>query len=502
MKTYVVQLEDHDDVISAGDKITWSKARRVLLIWPRAGRVLERQVDLLLLQRRCQALGAQFAVVTNSGAVRANARALGISVFASAEQAQRANWRVSRATQAGGRTALWQGRKPLPAQALREQRGGFHALPARDRRLDVAIFTLAVFSFLALALFFLPGATVTLAPAEEDQQISLPVWARPEIQVANPSGGLPARSVTVIVEGRDQKESTGLIQTPDGTATGLVQLTNLTDSEVEVPQGSIVLADALQFSTTRKVLVPAGLGQAQSVPVRALLPGSAGNVAAGAIRAMQGGKGLLVVVENPQALTGGSDRSSPAPSPRDEQTLRASLLASLEKIALEEVQAMLEPGQILIDGSLRLESTVEETREPAQGQPADVLQLTLRAEYAAWYVEEADVQAVARAALDANLREGYRDMPETFAFALSMQPPEAQQADEVNFQGQLEARRRVQADWSESQTIEAITGRSLADAAEILRARLELASAPEIELFPTWWRRLPYLPARIVLVQP
>ena len=130
MKTYVVQLEDHDDVISAGDKITWSKARRVLLIWPRAGRVLERQVDLLLLQRRCQALGAQFAVVTNSGAVRANARALGISVFASAEQAQRANWRVSRATQAGGRTALWQGRKPLPAQALREH----YLLRSNDER--------------------------------------------------------------------------------------------------------------------------------------------------------------------------------------------------------------------------------------------------------------------------------------------------------------------------------------------------------------------------------
>jgi hypothetical protein len=261
--------------------------------------------------------------------VRANARALGISVFSSAEQAHRANWRFSRALQADGRLLIWQERKPIPAQELRERGSRFHALPARDRRLDVAIFTFAVFAFLALALFFLPGATVTLAPAEEDQQISLPVWAGPEIQVANPSGGLPARAVSVVVEGRDQKNSTGRLRVPDGAATGQVLLTNLTAETVEIPQGSIVLAGVLQFTTTRPVKVPAGLGQAQTVPVRALQAGSDGNVAAGAIRAMQGEKGLQVVVENPQPLSGGSDRSSPAPSPQDEQTLRASLLASL-----------------------------------------------------------------------------------------------------------------------------------------------------------------------------
>src|SRR5512144_2386422 len=94
MKTYIVQLEDHDDVISARDKISWSKARRILLVWPGKGRVLERRVDLLLLQRHSHQLGAQLAFATRSREVRAHARELGIPVFPNAVIAQQLAWRV------------------------------------------------------------------------------------------------------------------------------------------------------------------------------------------------------------------------------------------------------------------------------------------------------------------------------------------------------------------------------------------------------------------------
>lgn len=40
MKTHVVQLERDDDVVSARDKMLWSKAPRILVVWPRRGRVL------------------------------------------------------------------------------------------------------------------------------------------------------------------------------------------------------------------------------------------------------------------------------------------------------------------------------------------------------------------------------------------------------------------------------------------------------------------------------
>src|SRR5574338_373405 len=96
MKTFIVQLETHDDVISARDKISWAKARRVLLVWPRKGSVLERPVDLLVLARHAKQNGAQMAVVTRSPKVKTYAAELGIPVFSSAAQAQGVVWRRPR----------------------------------------------------------------------------------------------------------------------------------------------------------------------------------------------------------------------------------------------------------------------------------------------------------------------------------------------------------------------------------------------------------------------
>jgi hypothetical protein len=96
MKTQVIQLERHDDVTSVKDKIAWSKASRVLLVWPKRGRVLYRPLDLLLLQRACQAEGAQFACVADDDDVLDHAKELGIPVFRSAKVAQRLAWRRQR----------------------------------------------------------------------------------------------------------------------------------------------------------------------------------------------------------------------------------------------------------------------------------------------------------------------------------------------------------------------------------------------------------------------
>ena len=51
MKTTILHLEEHDDVITVQDRLGWAKSPRALLIWPDEGRILTRQLDLVLLQR-------------------------------------------------------------------------------------------------------------------------------------------------------------------------------------------------------------------------------------------------------------------------------------------------------------------------------------------------------------------------------------------------------------------------------------------------------------------
>lgn len=506
MKTYVVQLEGHDDVISARDKVAWSKAQRVLLVWPRRGRVLRRSVDLLLVQRECRRLGAQLALVTRDPEVLASAGELGIPVFSSPEQAQKSHWRAPRGGRGANRLLPLASRRPADAQDLREKRRQIQPEPPLGAGRRLLVFAAGVLAFLALALFFLPGATITLNPVVEAQQISLPVWARPTIQAANPSGGMPARALSVVVEGRDQTPSSGTARAPEGYASVEVEFSNLGGQAVELPAGTIVSTvgpGPVRFATTRAVRLEAGPGKTQAAPARAVLPGPGGNVAAEQVRAVEGPVGLLAVVVNPRPASGGSERRVPAPTALDAQALREKVMASLESLALEELQAKTAPGQVLLEGSLRPRTVLEEEQFPALGQPGEILQLTLRVEYEAWYVEAADLQSVARAALDANLPAGYQPLPETFSYQLEMRPPQGpDDSPEDGFRGALSARRQVRSAWSRPDAVHAVTGRGLAEAAAILAGRLELASAPRIEVSPPWWGRLPYLPARITLVEP
>jgi hypothetical protein len=503
MKTYIIQLENHDDVISARDKLSWSKARRVLLIWPRRGKVLERRVDLLLVQRHCQQLGAQLGIVTASGEVKAHAHELGIPTFSNPLQAQQVNWHRARGVQQSGRASIWQARHP--AQALRERGASFRLVPVQNRWLRLGMFAAGVFAFLALALFFVPRATVTLSPIQKSQEITIPVWAQTGIQAVNPSGGMPMHATSIVVEGRDQVAVSGRVSVPDHAAEGEVMFTNLTDQVVEIPLGSVVLSagdSSQRFLTIRQVQIPAGLGETGTTLVQASLPGSGGNVTAGQVRALEGPNGLMVVVDNLQPFFGGSDRSSPAPTQQDYQKLRSQLLLNLGKIALEEAQGKLEPGQRFLDGSLQPQNVVEENREPAENAPADILQLTMRVEYVAYYIDESDLQAISQAALDANLPDGFQPLQGSLSYTMGQQ---AKVTDDTaagdEFRGTLTARRTIKAILSEYEMVEVIRGRSIPEAVNGLQSYAALTTAPVVELVPSWWPRLPFLSFRISLVE-
>src|SRR5512141_814259 len=92
MKTQIITLESHDDLISVRDRMSWAKTPRILLVWPKFEKVTLRQVDLKVLQRHASSLGAQLGLVTRARRVRDDAEALHIPVFESTGQAQRVAW--------------------------------------------------------------------------------------------------------------------------------------------------------------------------------------------------------------------------------------------------------------------------------------------------------------------------------------------------------------------------------------------------------------------------
>lgn len=510
MKTYIVQLETHDDIISTQDKISWSKASRVLLIWPRRGRILERRVDLLLLLRHSQKIGAQLALVTRSGEVKKLAGEIGIPVFRNAEQAQRTAWRRPHTQR---RVLILDDRARENAHALRAQSSRQRdVLEVKSPWIRSGIFILGVAAFLALVLFFAPGAEIRLQPVQKSQQMDINVWANPGIPAPNPSGGLPAQVVNVVVEGRDQVPSSSYMLIPDGFATGAVTLKNLTDQMVDVPQGSVMLSmdqPPKRFLVSQAVQVPAGPGKTGQANIRAETPGSASNLFPGQIQSMEGPLGLRLAVKNADATRGGTDQSSPAPAERDYQALRDQLLMKLQGNALAEIKNKVTSGQRLLVGTLRRGAVVEELREPARGQPGDHLQLTLRVEFEAWAVAETDLQAVAQAALDANRAPGFMPVKGSMQISFDTEPQldTAQGAgqtpglDGVTARWKIKTRQTLEASWANTDLVNALRGRSLAEAQQIVASRLALQKPPDIAMYPPFWARMPYLPARIIVVK-
>ncbi len=500
MKTSILQLEPHDDVISARDKMGWSKSARILLVWPRRGRILRRRMDLLLLQRRGQELGAQIALVTRDRQVQLYARELGIPVFSGARQAQSQSWH----TRSRLRVTRPTGRVPADPVELRRQYTEFHRLPGGFLQHPLPrflIFLTGVLSAVILVLFFYPSARVEISPVAREQAVTLSLRASPSISAVNASGGLPAERTSVVVEGQADLPATGQVREPDAFAQGAVVFTNLTAGEVNIPAGTVVRTlskPPVRFETTAPAVVPPGPGESVEARVRAVLPGLEGNVAAGKITAVEGNAGLSVSAANPNALEGGSERAVRAPSAHDEARLREKLLAELRQNALLDLNRMVMAEKEVLPASVAVGKVLFEDRQPPEGQPADRLRMNMRVEFTALTVRTFDVRVIAQAALGANLPAGFQPVPENLQIERLQEPVMEDGQDQAHWQ--IRAVEQIRAAWTPDEVAGLAVGRTPAEAGAVIAQRISLNAPPRITLRPYWWVRMPFIAFRIEVV--
>lgn len=494
MKTIVIQLDPHDDLISVRDKMVWSKAQRILLVWPDERRPhLDRKYDLVSLQRQAISLGAQLGLLTRDQEVIANARELGVVIFRSEKQAQRSRWQRTRTQKRFHRREL----DPERVKTLKEASGNVNPRAFRLGWSRLAVFSAGVIAVLAMSVFLLPGATVRIEPVQQDQSLSMIVKADPGLTSPSLSGVVPAEKVSTVVEVQGQIPCSGKTSIPDRKARGSITLTNLTDRSLNLPAGSVVSTlnpDEQRFETLRSVQVPAGAGQTVDVEVQALAGGSAGNVAAETVKAMEGSFGPDLVVTNSEAFSGGSDLSVPSVAQSDYDRLRRQLMAELKANAQTDFEFSLGGGKNLLTDTLSMGNQIEETVSPEVGSPGDALTLNLRAEFDALAVDSQDVQRVVVAALDASLPAGQLAMPSS----LSITPQSRMtQSVEGRIEWTVNAHRKTISDLPREILLKAVLGKRPDAAVRNLVEILKLENPPQIELTPSWWFWMPSLGFRI-----
>ncbi|HJS29980.1 MAG TPA: baseplate J/gp47 family protein [Anaerolineales bacterium] len=500
MKTQILQLEQHDDVNSIRDKMGWGQTTRTLLVWPPGSRNLHRKLDLLLLQRHCKALGSQLALVSDNDEIRFHARDLSVPVFDTIPDAQNGRWINPR-------------RAPRKLQrAPVEERLGFEGLsrlrdaahpgaPAWTKNpwLRLGVFGAGVAAILAIAGMFVPSAEIRLQPAQTSQEVNFSVQSSSETQAISPAGVIPAREIRVIVEGRERLPTSGQVRLPHMAAEGTIRFTNLTETAVTIPAGTVVRSlgtDPARFATQSAGTVQAGPGEATTLPVEALTRGSRGNLPPGSLVAIEGPLGLSLTATNPFSTHSGTDVDAPAPTVADRQELEAILLDSLGVTAVAEIEAALNPGEFLITHEPELVEVVGASYTPEASEAAENLELHLQAEFRALAVPMEAVQFLAGSVLDASLPEGFAPAGGPLEIENVTQPVE--DPDGVT-RWEVRARRSLSAQIDGSRVAELSLGRPPEDALLRLQNGLDLDREPEIMLSPSWWPRLPYLSFQIRL---
>ncbi len=184
MKTQVIQLERYDDVISTRDKLGWSKAPRVVLVFPTRGRILQRKLDLILLIRYARLQAMQIALVTMDPVVRDHATEVGLPFFNSIRQAQRKAWRRPKV-----RLVARQLNQRPDLKDLRTRVGDSTKQYQIRRDVRIFLFSLAILGVLSVILLFVPSADVTIYPERETQTLNMEIQANPGL--ASPNLDLP-----------------------------------------------------------------------------------------------------------------------------------------------------------------------------------------------------------------------------------------------------------------------------------------------------------------------
>ena len=499
MAIQVVYLDPEDDIVSIRDRLKWVQESQIALVLPPKGDLLTDYLDLALLRRQADDLRLEVGLVTVDDRVAGQARALGFPVFPSVEstlKSRRRWWRGRRRRELVGTPSPIDQDDSREVRRRKSRKAPWQIWAARYGAVLFYIATLAIL-FVA-AVYAIPGATVTLRPRMEIVEVRRQIVADPELESKDGGGAsVPGRVLSSVQEWQAEVATTGVIEVDDGPARGDVIFVNRLDQPVTVPAGTRVstsAANRIVFQTLSEIEVPGVAGASAATDVVAVEPGPAGNVAANLINRIEGPLALQLEVRNLEQLAGGGARQELSVSEADRQRLRSQIMQQLQVRALADMENQLTGREFLAKDSLRLVRILHETYSGFPGEQTDSLALEIRAELQATAVDEAQATTMVYEALTDAVAPGYALVPESLDFRSG-------RVQGVDNQGRVifdmigAGQMAVELDFSE--LLSQIAGQKNSVASTYLFERLPLSDYPQVEVWPEWFGRLPYLPARI-----
>lgn len=494
MKTYIIQLEPHDDLISVKDKLSWSKAQRVVLAWPRRGKVLSQFFDLSLLKRESERLGIRLAFVTHDAAVKENAAELGVPVYSSVSAAQRQAW-------SGQMRKKIPRKLPVGYERLSVMRQEYHQKPRANLISNISrifFFILGILAVTFLVGVFLPSAVVKIYPERTKQELKFQVGANEQQKTFSVTGEIPAKVKHVELTLEQTGVSTGLMDASVETARGTVHFASTSSLPITLFEGTLLQSEddqKLLFILDSEVIIDPAIGGADGM-VRAQKAGAEGNLPAGTVLTVLTDSGDRIQAMVKETFTGGKAISSPTPTDDDYYDLEKQMLNQLRSQAVMEIKNSLDADEILIPETLSDGQVVSRIRSVEPGNPADHFNLTLTVDFSAKTYRAADLYALSETLLDANLPNGMTPVKGS----LEVDPAANVELDAKGRPSwQVHVNRWIMPTVDHEMLTSRMAGINLGSVAETLSAIIPLRKASEVQISPSWWKWMPYISFRINL---
>jgi hypothetical protein len=554
----LVYLDVDDEITSAANRIRKVTEMRVALILPAGSRLATSRINFRLLAREAQSHAHDLYIVAPEAATRALAASAGLAVYPTVRDLEGAlesgeltgsgadapvapgegdrpqdlgpaSRRGDMARPVGERitsraeSSLGPGAAESGGSVERSRRDLTGRSAAADlpvvsgvgrwsdgqRRWLVPLAAIVVVAFIGgfAGAQILPAATIVVTPRVEPLELTFNVTADPTASVPDLTAAIvPATQPEIPLEASGDFRATGK-KVNETKATGTVTFSSLDTGRANtIPAGSIVATQSnTQFVTKDAVILPpaklVGTGPPYgTVPstgdttVTAVKPGTASNVAAGAIKIVPSGENPVVTnVTNQAPTSGGTHTETLIVSQKDIDDALATLTGNLDA-SLDQI--VTEPGQILPDVTV-FPGTKSRTDPVLSIDPATLLgaqvesfSLSATATGTVTAVDEAAVSALATARIRATVAQG-RDLVKD-SVTVSVGKGTARGADivfPVHATAQ-QVRRVVAAD-----LVAAVRGRPLAEA----RAALEAYGTTTIDLWPGFVSSIPNYDFRIDL---
>jgi len=498
-------------------KLAQMKAEKVAFELPDGWVELGNTARLRLLQRQAQIQGSEIALITRDEATHRAANQVGIPVFSRPEKAVNGRWHMSPLLPLVDPAQPDAG-LPEPPPWRRSDVVNRQARPnlyqARQRRIKaeeryrrptplwlrslstVVMGGMILFLLIGFAFYVLPASTVTLTPGRQHIVVDVPLSASADLDVPVIEDRLlTARLIETNIEERGSISTSGSQQKPTDKATGSVVFSNLGNTSVRIPEGTVIntsTSPPITFRTVQERELPGGVGSRIDIPIEALEPGFQGNVRANTINTVSGALRFRARVSNPGGTFGGGSQLVQVVTQSDKDALLAQLKEQVEAKAYALLAEELEAGEWLPPEGVQ-SYVIAQAFDQFDDDVAEQLDLTLRVLVQGVAVPDAEVDEALMLALQEEVPERGRLVANTVT--IERRPQAATLGRSVQFTMTAEADYVIPIDPVEVR--QQIIGLTPEEASQSLTANWQLDRTPEIYQDPDWLGTLPRFPNRI-----